>query len=844
MHASIRGVSEHQRELLASGWEFCPVPADEITTPAALSAAALPWRSTRVPNTAAGSLRDLGEWDLSAPPRRFDAEDWWYRCRFAAPAGSARCVLGFDGLATVADVWLNGEALFSSDNMFRVYEFAPTLAPQNELLLRFRSLDKLLTARRPRPRWRAPMIENQQLRWFRATPLGRTPGWSPPAAAVGPWGDIWLERRQGVELEDLGVRSSLQGDDGLIELEARILPLAGCRLESARLVAGRNGQEFCADLVLGADSRAHAQLRVPRADRWWPHTHGAPSTYSLRLDLELGEAGKSRSASVQLSPVGFRQVEARQDDGGFEIRINGAPVFCRGACWTPPDIATLRASREALGDLLTQVRDAGMNMLRVGGTMVYESRDFLELCDELGILVWQDLMFANMDYPEDDAAFVANVQAELRQQLGRLLPHPCVAVICGNSEVEQQAAMWGAPRERWQPRLFHEIIPALLQGLRSDVPWWPSSAHGGAFPHQVNSGTTSYYGVGAYLRPLEDARRSGLRFATESLGFANIPEDQALAAMPRGLALRVHHPEWKLRAPRDLGAGWDFDDVRDFYLRELFGVDPLKLRYADHDQYLRLSRLVTGEVMAAAFSEWRRARSSCRGALVWFLRDLWPGAGWGLIDALGEPKAALHLLGRALQPVSVAISDEGNSGLDLHVYNEAARPLAATLRFTMYRQGEVVIAQGQRPVSLAAQGMLELPAAELLTGFHDLTYAYRFGPPSYDVAVASLHLADAAPFAFATYFPSGRAVPSTQDIGLTAEARPVAGGFALTLKTRAFARWVQVEAEGFRCEDQYFHLLPGSERVLMLRPVSPSTAGALRGRVLALNATAAVNLNA
>jgi beta-mannosidase len=173
-----------------------------------------------------------------------------------------------------------------------------------------------------------------------------------------------------------------------------------------------------------------------------------------------------------------------------------------------------------------------MNMLRVGGTMVYESDDFLDLCDEFGILVWQDLMFANMDYPDGDEAFVAGVTAELKQQLERLLPRASVTVICGNSEVEQQAAMWGAPRERWQPRLFHEIVPALLAELSCGVPYWPSSAHGGAFPHQPNHGTTSYYGVGAYLRPLEDARRSEVRFATETLGFANVPEDATLTAMP------------------------------------------------------------------------------------------------------------------------------------------------------------------------------------------------------------------------------------------------------------------------------------------------------------------------
>src|SRR5438105_4168185 len=266
-----------------------------------------------------------------------------------------------------------------------------------------------------------------------------------------------------------------------------------------------------------------------------------------------------------------------------------------------------------------------MNMVRVGGTMVYESDDFYDLCDEKGILVWQDFMFANMDFP-DDEAFVASASHEVRQVLGRLRGRPSLALLCGSSEGEQQAAMWGAPRDSWSPRLFHDVIPKLITEAYpggNEVPYWPSSAHGGAFPHQASAGSTSYYGVGAYLRPLTDARLSEVRFASECLAFANIP---AARALPGGPAVRVHHPAWKARTPRDLGAGWDFDDVRDHYLGQYYGVDPAALRAVDHERYLALGRVVTGEVMADVFSEWRRARSVCRGGLIWFLRDLWTGA--------------------------------------------------------------------------------------------------------------------------------------------------------------------------------------------------------------------------
>ncbi len=248
--------------------------------------------------------------------------------------------------------------------------------------------------------------------------------------------------------------------------------------------------------------------------------------------------------------------------------------------------------------------------------MTYEADALLDALDANGVLLWQDLMFANMDYPEDPV-FVTSVVAEVDEQCARLAGRPSLAVVCGNSEGEQQAAMWGATRDRWAPPLFHETIPAAVAARLPHVPYTPSSAHAGAFPHASNAGPSSYYGVGAYLRPLDDARRSEVRFASECLAFANIP---APTGLPGGAALRVHHAEWKARAPRDLGAGWDFDDVRDHYVQRLYGIDPTALRVSDHERYLALGRAATGEVMAQTFGEWRRARSVCRGGLVWFLR--------------------------------------------------------------------------------------------------------------------------------------------------------------------------------------------------------------------------------
>jgi beta-mannosidase len=815
----LRRVEGNRRTAIESGWEVAAAPAgtgreaiDEID-----------WLAARVPGTAAGALRAAGRWDFSRP-RDFDAEDWWWRTRFSTEPGPA--VLGFDGIATLAEVWLDGEMILASDNMFRAHEVPVTLQGEHELVIRCRALAPELAKRRPRPRWRVPMLEQQQLRWFRTSLLGRTPGWSPPCPAVGPWRGVWLETRT-LQAGSIRLDARMEDGRGSVTLAADLDP----RIEAATLVVERGGQRISAALAADGDQwRGHMALEHPTP--WWPHTHGEPALY--HASLELRHAGGT--AAIALGHIGFRTLEVDRGSGDdFRIIVNGVPVFCRGACWTPLDPVTLAATPDAYRAAIAQARAAGMNMLRVGGTMVYEDDAFLDALDEAGILLWQDFMFANMDYP-DDETFVAGALAEVDQQLECLHSHACLAVLCGNSEVEQQAAMGGAPRERWSPSLFHKAIAERAHS--SGIAYVASSTTIGAFPHTADAGPTSYYGVGAYLRDFGDARSSGVRFASECLAFANIPDDSGL---PHA-SVRAHHPSWKERSPRDLGAGWDFDDVRDHYVRQLFGVDPVALRSVDHERYLALGRAATGEAMARCFAEWRRAGSPTRGALIWFLRDLWPGAGWGVVDANGDPKPCWHVLKRALAPVSIAITDEGVNGLAVHVCNDPGTPLDARIEIGLYRNGEVSVGHAQTDVHVPAHGAVTLAMASLFDEWLDLSYAYRFGPPLADVIHAKLSVGEAL-LSDAFWFPAGLSNTRESDIGLSAEVLPHdADGALLRLTTRRFAQSIAIDAAGFVATDNGFHLAPGQVREIMLRRKPAGSRTGARGSISALNATSSVGV--
>src|SRR6185312_8364466 len=275
-------------------------------------------------------------------------------------------------------------------------------------------------------------------------------------------------------------------------------------------------------------------------------------------------------------------------------------------------------------------------------------------------------------------------------------------------------------------------------------------------------------------RPLEDARRAAIPYASECLAFSNLPEPEAIEAIaleiPGGLT--ATHPAWKRGVPRDGGASWDFEDVRDHYLKLLYSLDPPELRYTDPRFYWDLSRLVSGEVMAEVFGEWRRAASNCGGGIILWAADLLPGAGWGLIDNRGLPKAGYWFLRRALAPRAIWMTDEGLNGFDIHIANDTPAPLRATLRIAMFAS-ERKTGEAEREIVLDPAGAAVYSFEEILGRFVDISRAYRFGPPAHDLITASRpRTPGESAFARCFRFPAGRDLRSRPitDIGLSAQA--------------------------------------------------------------------------
>ena len=516
--------------------------------------------------------------------------------------------------------------------------------------------------------------------------------------------------------------------------------------------------------------------------------------------------------------------------------------FVAGTCWTVSDYLSLNATREVLEKQLTLMRDAGINMIRVGGTMVYESDEFYELCDQLGLLVWQDFMFASMDYPITDDEFANNVKAEAAFQLRRLSSHACISIYCGNTDVEAQAAMYGMPQEIWHNQLFSEWLPQLCKQLHSQVPYIASSPTGGAMPFHLNSGVTHFWANGAYMLPTTDTNKTQVRFASEGMGLSHIPEDETIFQSIGKSTLFPYDNEWEKRIPRDLGAGWDFNDIRDSYLEELFNVNPVRLRRHNVDRYIELSRIVTGEVISRVFSYWRSFNSQCNGGLIWFNRDFWPCAGFGIIDSFNRPKAAYYQLKNVWSKQCVILQNEGLDGATITVVNESQTALNGLIEITLIKNASTLVSQAEQTISVGPNCKSYISVDQMLGRFYDTGYAYKFGTPQFDVIACRLLDPENNVISESFLFPETLALPKLDNVEVSAIGVVQSDGkICLTIKSNSFLQFVQINIKNFQAENNYFHLLPNNDKTILLVPVETDVKK-FRGQLDAINLTQPIKI--
>lgn len=817
----LQALGASHRQDLDSNWLLMLSPVDKIATPEQLDCD-VPWLDAVVPGTAAMAVA-AESWQGG----NFHDQDCWYKTRFKSSLATEneRKLLVFEGLATLAQVWLNQELILESQNMHLTYEVdvGDLLKSENELVIAFRALNPVLAKRRPRPKWKTVFLEQQNLRFIRTSPIDKVQTWSPEPKLVGPWRPVSLLCEQGIAIRELNYWGHWQAGCAYLDIELQLEDL-GAGLENLQLELG----EKCYELEFQANENGFAcseQVELSHLEPWWPHTQAEPKLYAAVL-IAKTHSGVKR---FELNAVGFKQVELTLGSN-THFAINQEPLFCRGSVWSLEDYKACGGTAESLRQTLTWVKRAGFNMLRVAGTMIYESQNFYRLCDELGIMVWQDFMFSHFDYP-DDQGFADLVALEVKQQLQRLSNHACIVAWCGASDTEQTAAMMGLGEEHWQSPIFAEQIAGLCQRYSPQVPYLRNSPIGGDFPFSLQQGVAHYWGVGAFRQPLSDLHKTPMPFAAECLGFSHIPEADAMQAW-LGEGATFPSSNWKRGVPRDGGCSWDFDDVRDYYLEQLYRLDAYRLRSYEPERYLEISRRVPGDVMAACFNEWRQSDNICSGALTWFLKDLWPSAGYGLIDSLGQPKASYYTLARACQPLSVNVADRGMDGLQASLSNDRLSALEGVLQVSLLTREGLVLITAEQVFELAANSQQRVSLDAVLGQFWDTNYQHRFGPAKHQLVACQL-LTQGELVSESYYYPLGWDLGINPNADLQSEVLEFDDYYQLTLTAESLLQSVRIEIKGAVALDNYFNLLPGQSKVIKI--IKQAQTKRFRGFASALN---------
>lgn len=803
---------------LRDGWQVASTVAGAAAHPDDLAELDLRWLDAVVPGTAAGAVR-AADGEDAARGTAYDNLDWWWRTTvLVEEPGAYR--LHLDGVATVSEVWVDGGPVASSTSMFQAFSGDLGLAAgEHTVVLRCAALTPLLQEKRPRARWRTALVSPGTLRWFRTTALGRMPTLAPHHAPVGPWRAVALQPLDVPYVVRRELRVRVEGGTGHVRVEA---VLARSEDDDAPAVV-RVGDVSVEVRARGKEAALAADLVLPDVELWWPAGYGGQPLLDVSVELD--------GVRHPLGRIGFRSVELRDPTGMASLLVNGVPVLARGAVWSPPDPVSL--SDDGVVEQLERLAAAGATMIRVPGTTTYQGEEFWDACDRLGLLVWQDAMLTTLDPPEDDAV-QRELDAELDAVLRPLQGRPSLAIISGGSETEQQPTFLGLPADRRAIRTLTSTFPDVAARVAPGTPYITSSPSGGDLPTHSSRGIAHWFGVGGYRRPLHETRRAAVRLAAECLAFAAPPERASLRAWGWTDDDAAGSARWRAGIPRDNGASWDFEDVRDHYVRELFEVDPAAVRVADPARYLDLGRAALAHLGTEVFAEWRRPGSGSSGGLVLQARDLERGPGWGLLDVDGRAKSMLLALRAAWAPVALLATDEGLDGLWLHVVNDGPRPLEGTLEVALVDPAGRTVETAEADVRVEPRNGTTRSVDGILGAFRDALHAHRFGEQQYDAVVSRLHVGGGIA-AEHVFLVGGQSRPLLPAVGLEARAVRDGSGWCVEVSTRDLAQWVSLDLEAHEPTGSWFHLAPGSTRRVPLVG-DPSTVPS--GVVRALNSAA------
>ena len=782
------------------------------------------WHSAHVPGSVYADLMADGtmpdpfwrENELDAFERM--KKDYVYQRTFTvteAQLAHAHVELVCEGLDTLAHVSLNGHEIAFADNMHItwVWDVKEQLhTGENTLEIRFDSPIRYCAKKAEEaPGWESSDA-TPGFRHLRKAHCMFGWDWGPRLPDAGIWRPIFLRTWDAARLENALMLQAHH--DGVVDVTIRP-EIAGESAWSAEITAP-DGEV----MIIPKTTAAEQVVTIQNPQLWWPNGLGKQPLYRVTVRLATGDTRMWR--------IGLRTmtVSREKDEWGEEFChvVNGVKVFAMGADYIPEDNILARVTPERTRRLLEDCKAANFNAIRVWGGGYYPDDAFYDICDELGLMVWQDLMYACAFY-DLTPDFERSIRVETHQNVARLRHHASLALICGNNEMEMFMAGANSAlinHRTWEfvptyphhitdyVKMFEYILPAIVKETAPQTYWWPASpSSGGNFdaPNDENRGDNHYWDVWHGEKPFTEYRKFFFRYASE-FGFQSFPclksVEQFTLPDDRNIFSRVME-----RHQRNQAANGKILS----YLSQTF-------RYPNSfDDLLYASQLMQAESIRYGVEHWRRNRGRCMGAIIWQLNDIWPVASWASIDYYGRWKALHYAAKRFFAPVMISAEEEGElsqnpkineyhpapleKSFRLNVCNETLRDVTGEVVWALRTPDGAIVRQNQQTLTIPAMSAKWLDKVDCadasLTG-HYVSFAFVVD----DVALSEGTCIFCAPKHFEFVDPR-----------LTVETR----GDTLVVTSHAYAKqvWLESEDADLLLDDNAFDMNPGTKVVRVVK---------------------------
>lgn len=606
-----------------------------------------------------------------------ETENWEYKCTFFIDSSilkMEKVELIFEGIDTYADVFLNSTLILQADNMFREWlvdckDFFNE--GENSLLLKFYSPVIIDSIKSSEYNYRLP----DQRAYSRKAPYQYGWDWGPRLVSFGIWKPIYIQGWDKLKISDIQIiQNKITKETAnltvVFEIEStseQEADLSIENLENSNIYFSRK------EKLLKGNNKTRIDFSIHEPELWWSNGLGEAHLYQLLAKAEIND----EVYDEKNLRIGIRNLELirEKDSAGrsFYVKLNGYPVFMKGANYIPQDNFMTRVMPDQYDWLINSVVDANMNMLRVWGGGIYEDDVFYDYCDENGILVWQDFMFACTMYP-GDSNFVESVRNEARDNIKRLRNHPCIAIWCGNNEVDEGWHNWGWQKalgysfqdstEIWEnyKKVFHDVLPHAVEQYDPSRFYWPSSPKiGWGHTESLEDGDSHYWGVWWGEQAFEIYEEKVGRFMSE-YGFQSYPDMKTIETFTEAIDRNLESEAMQTHQKHPRG----HELIRLYMEREY--NPPL-----DFESYIYVSQLLQAYGIKKAIEAHRRAMPRCMGTLYWQLNDCWPVASWSGIDYYGRWKALHYFVKNAYNEILISPTIK-NDELKVYIISDKLEP--------------------------------------------------------------------------------------------------------------------------------------------------------------------------